>query len=136
MGLPLTLFSMFGMVTLAGVVVNDSIVLVDFINQCIREGMSVDEALETAGSRRLRAIFLTSVTTIAGLAPILSEKSLQAQVVIPMATSLAFGLLTSTSLVLIVVPFFYKMYAVIVFAVKGTKVPIERPAPTSQLAHG
>lgn len=136
MGLPLTLFSMFGMVTLAGVVVNDSIVLVDFINQCIREGMSVDEALETAGSRRLRAIFLTSVTTIAGLAPILSEKSLQAQVVIPMATSLAFGLLTSTLLVLIVVPFFYKMYSLVVYATKGTKIPIERPAPASQLAHG
>ena len=115
MGLPLTLFSMFGMVTLAGVVVNDSIVMVDFINQCIRAGMPVKETLMTAGSRRLRAVFLTSVTTIAGLLPMLSEKSLQAQALIPMATSLAFGLLASTCLVLLVVPFLYKFYAVTTF---------------------
>ena len=115
MGLPLTLFSMFGMVTLAGVVVNDSIVLVDFINQCIRGGMPVNEALMTAGSRRLRAVFLTSVTTIAGLLPMLSEKSLQAQALIPMATSLAFGLLASTCLVLLMVPFLYRVYAVLTF---------------------
>ncbi len=111
MGLPLTLFSMFGMVTLAGVVVNDSIVLVDFINQCIAGGMTPRQAILAAGSRRLRAVFLTSVTTIAGLAPILLEKSLQAQVLIPMATSLAFGLLTSTSLVLIIVPLLFQIYS-------------------------
>ena len=115
MGLPLTLFSMFGMVTLAGVVVNDSIVLVDFINQCIRGGMPVQEALMTAGSRRLRAVFLTSVTTVAGLLPMLTEKSLQAQALIPMATSLAFGLIGSTCLVLLMVPFLYKWYAVVTF---------------------
>jgi hydrophobic/amphiphilic exporter-1 (mainly G- bacteria), HAE1 family len=115
MGLPLTLFSMFGMVTLAGVVVNDSIVLVDFINQCIRGGMPVNEALMTAGSRRLRAVFLTSVTTVAGLLPMLTEKSFQAQALIPMATSLAFGLIASTCLVLLMVPFLYKMYALVSF---------------------
>ncbi len=116
MGLPLTLFSMFGMVTLSGVVVNDSIVLVDFINQCIRKGMPVNEALMNAGSRRLRAVFLTSVTTVAGLLPMLSEKSLQAQALIPMATSLAFGLIGSTCLVLLMVPFLYKAYAVLTFS--------------------
>jgi len=115
MGLPLTLFSMFGMVTLAGVVVNDSIVLVDFINQCIRGGMPVYEALMTAGSRRLRAVFLTSVTTIAGLMPMLTEKSLQAQALIPMATSLTFGLLASTFLILLMVPFLYQLYAAVTF---------------------
>ncbi len=115
MGLPLTLFSMFGIVTLSGVVVNDSIVLVDFINQCIRQGMPVNDALMTAGSRRLRAVFLTSVTTIAGLFPMLSEKSLQAQALIPMATSLAFGLFASTSLVLLMVPFLFKTYALLTF---------------------
>jgi multidrug efflux pump subunit AcrB len=115
MGLPLTLFSMFGMVTLAGVVVNDSIVLVDFINQCNRGGMPVKEALMTAGSRRLRAVFLTSVTTVAGLLPMLAEKSFQAQVLIPMATSLAFGLIASTALVLLMVPFLYRTYAALAF---------------------
>lgn len=115
-GLPLTLFSMFGMVTLAGVVVNDSIVMLDFINQCIQKGMPVQEALMTSGARRLRPIFLTSVTTIAGLAPMLLEKSFQAQVLIPMANSLAFGLLASTVLVLFLVPFLYKIYAKLAFS--------------------
>ena len=113
MHLPLTLFSMFGMVTLAGVVVNDSIVLVDFINQCIEKQMPVREALLTAGSRRLRAVFLTSVTTIAGLLPMLLEKSFQAQVLIPMATSLAFGLIGSTTLVLLMVPLLYQLYVIV-----------------------
>ncbi|MCY2975286.1 MAG: efflux RND transporter permease subunit [Planctomycetota bacterium] len=116
MGLPLTLFSMFGMVTLAGVVVNDSIVLVDFINHCIRDGMPVDQALLNAGSRRLRAVFLTSVTTVAGLLPMLLEKSLQAQALIPMATSLAFGLIGSTLLVLIMVPLLFKLYTILTFS--------------------
>lgn len=121
MGLPLTLFSMFGMVTLAGVVVNDSIVLVDFINQCIRTGMPLNDALMTAGSRRLRAVFLTSVTTVAGLFPMLTEKSFQAQALIPMATSLAFGLVASTFLVLLMVPFLYKVYAVLTFTPEQIK---------------
>lgn len=115
MGINLTLFSMFGMVTLAGVVVNDSIVLVDFINQCLRTGMPVREALMTAGARRLRAVFLTSVTTVAGLAPTLLEKSFQAQFLVPMATSLAFGLIASTALVLLLVPLLYQFYVVMTF---------------------
>jgi multidrug efflux pump subunit AcrB len=97
------------------VVVNDSIVMVDFINQCLAKGMSVNHALMTAGSRRLRAVFLTSVTTVAGLAPMLLEKSFQAQVLIPMATSLAFGLMGSTALVLLVVPLLYRLYAALTF---------------------
>jgi multidrug efflux pump subunit AcrB len=103
------------MVPLAGVVVNDSIVLLDFINQRVRSGMPVTEALMTSGARRLRPIFLTSVTTIAGLLPMLLEKSFQAQVLIPMANALAFGLMASTLLVLFVVPFLYKYYALFAF---------------------
>ncbi len=110
MGLPFTLFSMFGLVSLAGVVVNDSIVMVDFINHHYDENLSLHEALMRAGSRRLRAVFLTSATTVAGLTPMLLETSLQAQVLIPMATSLAFGLLASTTLVLFQVPVFYQFY--------------------------
>ena len=110
MDIPLTLFSMFGLVALAGVVVNDSIVLIDFINTRVREGVPLHEALLDSGSRRFRPILLTSVTTIAGLLPLLMEKSFQAQLLIPMAASLAFGLMLATALVLILVPVFYSLY--------------------------
>lgn len=111
LGLPLTLFSMLGLVALTGVVVNDSIVLVDFINASVRAGVPLRQAVLEAGQRRFRPVMLTSLTTIAGLSPILSETSFQAQLVIPMAASLCFGLMTSTVLVLILVPTFYYLYA-------------------------
>lgn len=111
LGLPLTLFSMLGLVALTGVVVNDSIVLVDFINSAVRSGVPLEQAVTEAGQRRFRPVLLTSLTTIAGLLPILSETSFQAQLVIPMAASLCFGLMTSTLLVLILVPTFYLQYA-------------------------
>ncbi|MEC9092660.1 MAG: efflux RND transporter permease subunit, partial [Planctomycetota bacterium] len=110
MSLDLTLFSFFGMVALTGVIVNDSIVLVDFINTRYREGMPLREALLESGRRRFRPVILTSLTTIAGLFPILMERSFQAQVLIPMAASLCFGLLAATSLILILVPVFYDIY--------------------------
>jgi len=109
--LPLTLFSVFGLVALTGVVVNDSIVLIDFINHRVRDGMPLREALIESGRRRFRPVLLTSATTIAGLLPILLETSLQAQVLIPMATSLAFGLMFSTVLVLVIAPTWYEIYA-------------------------
>ena len=107
MRLSLTLFSIYGLVALAGVVVNDSIVLIDFINRRIAEGLSLEDALLDAGRRRFRPVVLTSVTTIAGMLPILLETSRQALVLIPMATSLAFGLMLATVLVLILAPTFY-----------------------------
>lgn len=110
MGLPLTLFSFFGLVALTGVVVNDSIVLIDFINHRVRDGLPIEEALLDAGRRRFRPVLLTSLTTLAGLFPILMETSFQAQILIPMATSLSFGLLLATVLVLVLVPVFYKIY--------------------------
>ncbi|QDT06351.1 Multidrug resistance protein MexB [Rubripirellula lacrimiformis] len=110
LGLPLTLFSMFGLVALAGVVVNDSIVLIDFINSRVRDGVPIREALLESGQRRFRPIMLTSLTTIAGLLPLLTERSFQAQLLIPMAASLAFGLMVATGLVLILVPVFYLIY--------------------------
>ena len=111
MGLPLTLFSLFGLVALAGVVVNDSIVLIDFINARIAEGRPIHEALREAGRQRFRPVLLTSLTTIAALLPLLAETSLQVQVLIPMATSLAFGLFTATVWVLLLVPTIYVIYA-------------------------
>ncbi len=110
MGLEVTLFSFFGLVALTGVVVNDSIVLVDFINARIRGGMDQEQALLEAGRRRLRPVFLTSLTTIGGLVPMLLETSFQAQFLVPMATSIAFGLMLSTLLVLFQVPVFFRLY--------------------------
>ncbi|MFO0422875.1 MAG: efflux RND transporter permease subunit [Planctomycetia bacterium] len=110
MGMPLTIFSMFGLVALAGVVVNDSIVLIDFINHRVREGHPLRVALRESGCLRFRPVLLTSVTTIGGLLPLLFEKSFQAQFLIPMATALAFGLATTTVLVLILVPVMYSFF--------------------------
>lgn len=103
-GLPFTLFSIYGLVALSGIVVNDSIVLIDFINRRIADGLPVHEAIMDAGQRRCRPVLLTSFTTIGGMLPILLETSRQAQVLIPMATSLSFGLIFGTVLVLILAP--------------------------------
>jgi len=108
--LDLTLFSFFGLIALTGVVVNDSIVLVDFINRHAREYDSLHEALVAAGKRRFRPIILTSITTVAGLFPMLLERSFQAQVLIPMAASMVFGLMAGTVLILFLVPVFYRIY--------------------------
>lgn len=107
LGYPLTLLSFFGIVALAGVVVNDAIVLIDTINESQRSGLSVREALDKAGPSRLRAILLTSLTTIAGLYPLLREQSFQAQSLKPMALALASGLFFSTMLTLFIIPCFY-----------------------------
>jgi len=111
MGLDLTIFSVFGMVALSGVVINDSIVLIDFINHRVRDGLPLKVALLDAGRQRFRPVLLTSLTTVAGLLPLLMETSMQAQVLIPMATSLCFGLMFSTILILVLVPTFYMIYA-------------------------
>jgi HAE1 family hydrophobic/amphiphilic exporter-1 len=104
LGLDLSMPSMMGAVSLAGIVVNDSILLVEFLKIRVREGHSIPVAATMASRERFRAVLLTSLTTIAGLTPLLLEKSLQAQVLIPLATSIVFGLLSATVLVLFVVP--------------------------------
>ena len=104
LGYDLTVMSMFGVVALSGVVVNDSLVLVDAINRAIREGKSVKEAVYQAGEMRFRAVVLTSITTVACLLPLLLERSSRAQSVIPMAISLSFGVMFATVLTLFVVP--------------------------------
>ena len=110
MGLDLTILSLFGFFGLAGIVVNDSIILVSFYKQLREAGMAIQQALEEAAVRRVRAVLLTSLTTIAGLLPLLFEKSLQAQFLIPMATSIAFGLMASTLLILLVLPVLLSLY--------------------------
>ncbi len=104
MGINLTILSMFGIVALAGVVVNDSLVMVDFINRKRRENGNLAVAVREAGVVRFRPILLTSMTTFAGLYPLIAEKSLQAQFLIPMAVSLAFGVVFSTVISLMLVP--------------------------------
>ncbi len=96
--------SVFGILALAGVVVNDSLVMVDFINQRIRAGDNLFESVIHSGTRRFRPIFLTSATTFAGLIPILLDRSLQAQFLIPMACSLAFGIVFATTITLYLIP--------------------------------
>jgi multidrug efflux pump subunit AcrB len=104
MGKALSMFSLFGLIALAGVVVNDSLILVDFVNHARQEGVPLRQAIIDSGTKRFRAIILTSVTTSAGLLPILLEKSVQAQYVIPMAISVGFGIIFATVITLFLVP--------------------------------
>ena len=109
LGFPISFFSMFGLVALSGVVVNDSLILMDMINRLKAQGMEVNQAIIAAGQRRFRPIMFTTLTTCAGLGPIISEKSLQAQFLIPMAISLAFGVAFATLITLVVVPALVKI---------------------------
>ena len=104
MGLDLTILSIFGLFGLSGIVINNSIVLLSFYKENRELGMDPQEAIVEAACQRLRAVILTSATTIAGLTPMLFETSLQAQFLIPMATSIVFGLALGTLLILFVVP--------------------------------
>jgi multidrug efflux pump subunit AcrB len=104
---PFSMMSMFGVIALTGVVVNDALVMIDRINERQRGGMPVLESVLDAGPSRFRAIMMTTLTTIAGLLPLLMERSFQAQFLIPMAISLSFGLALATFLTLFFVPALY-----------------------------
>jgi multidrug efflux pump subunit AcrB len=106
-GLDLSIMSMFGAIALAGVVVNDNIVMVDAVNQRRDAGASLIDAVRDAGARRFRPILLTSITTFGGLAPLLLEQSVQAKFLIPMAVSLGFGVMFATTISLLIVPSIY-----------------------------
>ena len=110
LGMNMTILSMFGFFGLSGIVVNDSIILVIFYRQIRDRGVAVHEALVEAACQRLRAVLLTSLTTIAGLTPLLFETSRQAQFLIPMAVSIAFGLAYATVLILLVIPSMLSIY--------------------------
>ena len=109
MGLTLTMPSIMGFISLAGVVVNDSILLVSFIRVNIDQGVSVQEAAKKASRERFRAVLLTSMTTVMGLLPLMAERSMQAQLMIPLACSIVFGLMAATFLVLLVIPALYSV---------------------------
>ncbi|MBT8287248.1 MAG: efflux RND transporter permease subunit [Flavobacteriaceae bacterium] len=105
-GFPVNVLSLLGIIALIGIMVNDGLVLIGKLNTNLREGLKFEEALKMAGRSRFRAIFLTSLTTIAGLAPLLLEKSRQAQFLKPMAISISFGIAYATILTLLVLPLF------------------------------
>ncbi len=109
MGEAVSMFSLFGLVALAGVVVNDSLIMIDFINKAREKGMPVKQAVIESGTQRFRAIILTSITTAVGLMPIMAEGSLQAQTVIPMAISLSFGIIFATVITLFLIPCLYML---------------------------
>jgi len=109
LGIAVSALSLFGIIALAGVVVNDSLILVDYVNKRVDEGEDAATAAIEGGAARFRAILLTSLTTFFGLLPILAETSMQAQLVIPMAVSLAFGILFATVITLILVPCLYNI---------------------------
>ncbi len=110
-GYPLSMMSMMGVIALSGVVVNDSLILVDYVNRAIARGDELSDAVIDAGTRRFRAILLTSLTTFFGLAPMLLEGSAQAQTIVPMAISLAFGIVFATVITLLLVPSLYMILA-------------------------
>ena len=125
MGLDVTILSLFGLFGLSGIVVNDSIILVPSTNSA-GKGHSVAEALEEAASQRLRAVLLTSLTTIGGLMPLMFETSLQAQFLIPMAVSISFGLAGTTLLVLFMVPAMLSIHEDFAGWLKGKLSPRHR----------
>ena len=106
-GYPMSMMSMMGIIALSGVVVNDSLILVDFVNKAVADGTERFTAVVQAGTRRFRAIMLTSLTTFFGLIPMLLERTLQAQSMVPMAVSLAFGIVFATVITLLLVPSLY-----------------------------
>jgi len=129
LGYDLTAISMFGLIAAAGVVINDSLVMTDFVNQRRAQGYSIRDAVEEAGSARFRAITLTSITTFAGVTPIMFETSMQAALVIPMAIALGFAVLYATLVTLILVPCLYMILVDIGIAGNAVKTVISKRLP-------
>jgi multidrug efflux pump subunit AcrB len=133
MGAPISLFSVLGLVALVGILVNDALVFVTTYNRNMSDGMKQMDALYEAGLSRFRPIVLTSVTTFAGLAPLLFEKSLQAQFLIPMAISISYGLLAITVIILVLLPVLLivanRMNVYVAYAWNGEKPSYESVEP-------
>jgi len=126
LGMAVSSLSLCGIIALSGVVVNDSLIMVDFVNRARAEGHRLIDAAISAGTQRFRPIILTSLTTFMGLMPIVFERSLQAQIVIPMAISLAFGILFATVITLLLVPSLY----LILDDIRGLFRKQPKPRPT------
>jgi multidrug efflux pump subunit AcrB len=131
MGYSLSIISIFGIIALSGVVVNDSLVLIDATNKLRARGLPMREAIVEGAASRMRPILLTSLTTFFGLVPMIAETSIQARFLIPMAISLGFGVLFSTLIVLLVVPTLYVMIADVRMS---TREVFNRPADPFEAA--
>jgi multidrug efflux pump subunit AcrB len=134
MGLDLTMLSMFGMVALTGVVVNDSLILVDLVNRMRAEGATIDRAIRESGERRFRPIMLTTATTFLGLSPMIFETSMQAKFLIPMAVSLGYGIVFATAITLILVPALYRILedAKAIFGTETEDLRVTRQVKTAE----
>ncbi|MDX3773028.1 efflux RND transporter permease subunit [Chromatiaceae bacterium AAb-1] len=130
LGLDMSIMSIFGLIALSGVVINDSLIMVDFVNRAREQGVPLTQAVVDSGCQRFRAIFLTSLTTFVGLFPIVLERSLQAKMVVPMAVSLAFGIVFATVITLLLIPALY----IILEDVKGIFKRKEPEVAEPQLA--
>ena len=133
LGAQISLFSILGMIALIGILVNDALVFVASYNINLKKGLLVKEAIWEAGMSRFRPIILTSVTTVAGLAPLMLNKSFQAQFLIPMAISVAFGLLFITVIILVLLPIYLQwinpFHRTWVWVKKGSWLAVEAAEP-------
>jgi multidrug efflux pump subunit AcrB len=132
MGEPLSFLSMMGLIALAGVVVNDSLILVDFINRAQQEGMSRDQAIQASGMARFRPVLLTTVTTVGGLIPLAFFATGQAKFLSPMAISVVWGLSFATILTLVLIPCLYAMlddFVILVKRIVGVQAPVLASSP-------
>ena len=141
-GFPMNILSYLGIIGLVGIVVNDGLVFTNKFNDYLKEGLPFDEALFQTGKARFRAIFLTSITTIAGLAPLMLEKSLQAQFLIPMAISISYGIAIATLLTLFILPIFLSFFnslkvqwKFMTTGVKPSKESVERAIKEMKAEH-
>lgn len=134
LGMDMNTLSMFGLIAAAGVVVNDSLVMVDYVNNSRKAGIPLKEAVVFAGTKRFRAILLTSLTTFIGLVPIVFfETSMQAQIVIPMAVSLSFGVMFATVVTLILIPSLYVILEDVKRAFKRKKPAAKTKQPLADV---
>ena len=138
MGYSLSVMSLFGIVALSGVVVNDSLILIDFANRRRRSGKAIMDAIQEASVQRFRPILLTTLTTFGGLAPMIMETSRQARFLIPMAISLGFGILFATFITLILVPSLYLILEDVkaLFGYKDSKPVVEEMESVSSHSLG
>ena len=132
-GLTVSMMSLFGLVALSGVIINDGLILVDFVNSARREGLSLSASVILACQQRFRAILLTTLTTFFGLLPIMFETSLQARFVIPMALSLAFGILFGTVITLFMLPALYLILEDLM-SLLPVRRSVTKPEPASRTA--
>ena len=137
MGIPLTILSIFGIIGLAGVVINNSLVMVDVFNEHIKNGIAVREAVILGTKQRFRPILLTSLTTFLGVYPLIMETSLQAQFLIPLAVSIGYGVLFGTVIIVLTVPAIFMAQDYVSRGLRAIYAAVfSKPGPIDPTAEG